>query len=323
MNGQTKLLTISVISSDDINSLDQCLDRLFSKTGKDLSFEVYVVNNNSGSATSKMVKSKYLQAKLIESAQRKGFSENHNNVIRHSSSEYVLFMNPDIFIEDGFIEKLLDAIAKDAKIGVVMGELMKGNDRSMIDSTGLIMLKNRRTLDRGQGEEDRGQYSRSDEIFSASGAAMLCRRTMLEDIKLFNEYFDESFELYKEDLDLCWRVRLRGWKVVYVPEAVAYHARGWGKDKKRSAIPRWIRRESFKNRYLTIIKNDHLSNFLKDLPSILRHEFMALVYLIFREPHLFLAWSQIFKLLPLTLRKRTEIMKRATVGAKEIHRWFV
>jgi GT2 family glycosyltransferase len=322
MNVPEKLLTISIISSDDINSLDRCLDRTFSKTGKDIPFEVHVVNNNSGPATTNMVNSKYPQVKLTENGERKGFSENHNIVIRQSSSEYILFMNPDIFIEDGFIKKLLDAIARDMKIGAVMGKLMRGDGSSIIDSTGLIILKSRRTLDRGQGEDDRGQYFKSDEIFSTSGAAMLCRRKMLEDIKLFNEYFDESFKLYKEDLDICWRARLRGWKIVYVPDAVAYHARGWGKDKKRSAVPRWIRRESFKNRYLTIIKNDHLSNFLKDLPFILLHEFMAMFYVVFREPHLFLAWFQIIKLIPLTLRKRAEIMKRAVVGADDIHKWF-
>ena len=152
---------------------------------------------------------------------------------------------------------------------------------------------------------------------------MLCRREMLEDIKLFGEYFDESFYLYKEELDLCWRARLRGWRVMYNPEAVAYHLRGWGRSTKREKIPAFIRRHSYKNRYLMILKDDHAINILKDLPFILWHEIKALAYMIFREPHLFLAWPRIFRLLPFTLRKRREIMKRAVVGPEEIRKWFI
>ena len=322
MNKDT-LLTISIVSSGDVNVLNRCLGLIFSEIGKDLSFEVYVVNNNSGLDTSNMVRAKYPQVKLIENDRRRGFSENHNQVIRQSSGNHVLIMNPDVLIGDGFVDNLLEAIEREKSIGIVMGKLMRSPEEATIDSTGLVILKSRRTVDRGQGEKDSGQYDRSCEIFSASGAAMLCRREILEDIKLFGEYFDESFKLYKEDLDLNWRARLRGWKVFYEPRAVAYHDRGWGAGTKRAAVPRWIRRESYKNRYLTIIKNDHLVNFFRDLPFILWHEIKALGYMVLREPHLFLVWPHILWQVPTALRKRAEIMKKAVVKPEEIRKWFV
>lgn len=322
MNNNT-LLTISIVSTKELRNLDKCLSLIFSDADKKLPIEVIVVNNDCGLEISNMIKVKHPQVKVMENNEQKGFAENHNNVIRQSSGKYMLIMNPDVFIKKGFIENLLSAIQTDEKIGAVMGKLLRGDpENSVIDSTGLIILKSRRTIDRGQGEKDAGQYDKQDEIFSASGAAMLCRRKMLEDIKLFGEYFDESFKLYKEDLDLCWRARLRGWKIVYAPDAVAYHERGWGRERSRAEIPRWIRRESFKNRYLTMIKNDHFINFLRDLPFILWHETKALVYVIFREPHLFLAWGQILRSLPATFRKRAEIMKRAVAGPEEIRKWF-
>ncbi len=315
-------LSISIVSSEKIEELNKCLDNIYSNIGSGVSFEVFVVDN--GSNISGGIERTHPKVKLIVNKKPKGFSENHNNVIRQSSGDHVLIMNPDVFIKKGSIENLLSAINLDEKIGAVMGKLLRGDSESaVIDSTGLIILKSRRTIDRGQGEKDRGQYDKSGEIFSASGAAMLCRREMLEDVKLFGDYFDGSFMLYKEDLDLCWRARLRGWKIVYAPAAVAYHERGWGKERSRAGIPRWIRRESFKNRYLTMIKNDHLINFLRDMPFIVWHELKALVYLTFREPHLLIAWFQIIKLLPLTLRKRAEIMKKAVTGAEEIRKWFV
>jgi len=316
-----KKLTISIVSVSDDQVMEECLRAISEKIGPQIDYEIYVVDNANN--VSGLIRDNYPKVNLIVNKSRQGFAKNHNNVIRQSSGDHVLIMNPDVLIGAGFVDNLLEAIESEKSIGIVMGKLMKSPEDAVIDSTGLVILKSRRTVDRGQGEQDRGQYDRSGEIFSASGAAMLCKREMLGDIKLFGEYFDESFLLYKEDLDLSWRARLRGWKVFYEPHAVAYHDRGWGQEKTRANIPRWIRRESYKNRYLLMIKNDHLINVLRDLPFILLHEIIALVYAIFREPHLFLAWPQIVMQLPKTLCKRAEIMKKAVVGPKEIRKWFV
>lgn len=312
-------LTISIVSTDDRETLISCLENVYSKISEATSFEVFVVDNANN--ISEFVRQKYPGIKIIINEKPKGFSGNHNSIARRSSGKYILFMNPDIFIQEGFVENIINTMKMDGMVGIVTGKLLRLDEKT-IDSTGHIIYKNRRTVDRGQGEEDRGQYDKKEEVFSACGAAMLCRRTMLEDIKIFDEYFDESFRLYKEDLDLSWRARLRGWKIIYTPDAVAYHGRGWASGRTRAKVPRWIRRESYKNRYLMMIKDDHLINFLRDLPFILWHEIKALVYVIFREPHLFLAWPQIVSQLPLALKKRSEIMNKAVVGANEIRKWF-
>ena len=313
-------LSISIVAINDKASLSKCLNSLYSNIPKSIEFEVCVVDNANN--VSGFISQKYPDVKVIINKNLKGFSENHNDVIRQSSGNHVLVMNPDVYIQKNFVEAMLKVIKGDEKIGVVAGKLLQPDGKT-IDSTGHTIYKNRRTVDRGQGQVDSGQYNLQEEVFSACGAAMLCKREMLEDVKLFGEYFDESFKLYKEDLDLCWRARLRGWKVVYTPNAVAYHERGWGKEKARTKVPRWIRRESYKNRYLTMIKNDHLVNFLRDLSFILWHELKAFIYAVFREPHLFLAWGQVFMSLPAAFRKRAEIMKRAVVGPDEIRKWFI
>ncbi|MFH1710014.1 MAG: glycosyltransferase family 2 protein [bacterium] len=312
-------ITISIVATDEKGILDECLNALYKSVNLQINLEIYVVDNANN--VSELIWNKYPKVHLIINESRQGFAKNHNNVIKQSSGEFVLIMNPDVIIKEGFVESMIEAVHLNERIGVVTGKLLRP-DRRTIDSTGHVIFRNRRTIDRGQGEIDRKQYA-AGEIFSASGAAMLCRREMLEDIKLRNEYFDETFKLYKEDLDLCWRARLRGWMVVYVPEALAIHGRGWGLGTTRADVPRWIRRESYKNRYLLMIKNDHLSNFFKDFPFILWHEIKALIYVIFREPHLFLAWPQVIMQLPLALRKRAEIMKKAVVEAEEIRKWFI
>lgn len=101
------------------------------------------------------------------------------------------------------------------------------NARPIIQSTGSLVSIDGSGRDRGavieEGfhfyEEDRGQYNKREEVFAANGASSLYRRAMLNDVGLF----DERFFMYYEDTDLSWRMRLRGWKIVYVPESVVRH----------------------------------------------------------------------------------------------------
>ncbi len=97
----------------------------------------------------------------------------------------------------------------------------------VIQNAGTLILADGSGRDRGTRvrgtevfqEDDRGQYDLLEEVFAGCGAALLLRRAMLEDVGLF----DEDFFMYYEDMDLCWRARRRGWKVVYAPGAVVRH----------------------------------------------------------------------------------------------------
>lgn len=97
----------------------------------------------------------------------------------------------------------------------------------VIQNAGTLILRDGSGRDRGAlvrgtevfQEDDRGQYDRREEVFAGCGAALLLRRAMLEDVGLF----DEDFFMYYEDMDLSWRARRRGWKILYVPEAVVRH----------------------------------------------------------------------------------------------------
>jgi len=316
-------LTISIISMNEAEDLKRCLQHL-GPSLNETDCEIFVTDNASTDGTSDIVRQAFPQIKLIRNNTAKGFCENHNVAIRRSTGRNVLILNADVFIEKGFIERLIRTIDSDAKIGCVMGKLLWGGDasRKTIDSMGLRIFRDRRTADIGQGDQDRGQYDALSEIFSASGSAMLCKREMLDDVKLGNEYFDESFVAYKEELDLCWRARLKGWKIVCDPQAVAVHMRGWGKGVRRASIPRFVRRHSFKNRYLMLIKDEYPVNYLRDMSFILWHEIKAMIYLILREPHLILAVFQVISLLPQTFKKRAQIMSGAKVPAGDIRKWF-
>src|ERR671924_1039651 len=96
----------------------------------------------------------------------------------------------------------------------------------MIDSVGLRMGRARRAADIGQGEPDDGRFDAWREVFGVSAAAALYRRAALEAVSDDGQIFDERFFMYKEDVDLAWRLRLRGYRAGVDGVAIGWHARG-------------------------------------------------------------------------------------------------
>lgn len=286
---------------------------------------VYVYHNASNNQLRYLMKSED-NVKIMENPKNIGFSKAHNIIFNKKKADYHLVLNPDTILSKDFVHQLLESMRRDQNIGMVSGKLLRCSEDAeplnVIDSTGLVVKKSRQAFDRGQGEEDRGQYDEPEYIFGCSGAAVLYRREMLEDIAIDGEYFDEDFFAYKEDVDLAWRAQLRGWKAYYNPKAVIYHARGW-KEKSRKEVPRFVRIHSFKNRYLMLLKNDTVLNILKDLPGILLYEFAAFIYVLFREPFLLKAYLEVIRLLPKMLRKRKKIMAEKKVLDQYIRKWFI
>ncbi len=89
---------------------------------------------------------------------------------------------------------------------------------------------------RGFEEEDQGRYDQTEEVFGVDGAAPLYRRSMLEDIKVHDQYFDETFHSHKEDVDLAWRAKILGWRCIYTPNAIGYHKRTFKPGKRQKMV---------------------------------------------------------------------------------------
>jgi len=280
--------------------------------------EITVVDNASTDRTLAVIEASYPSVQLIKNNANLGFAAAANRGIKESAGDFILLINPDIRFGAGFVAALLNALESDPRAGAAAPKLLRPGGK-ILDSTGLVMQKNRKAIDRGSGEDDIGRYNREIEIFGACGAAGLFRRAMLEDVKTGDEYFDESFFSYKEDVDLAWRANLLGWRAVYVPSAAAVHERGW-KTAGRKDIPRTVRRHSHKNRYLTIIKNDDPVNLVLHMPWVLAYEAKLFIYSMFIEPFLFLSFWDIIKLLPEAVKKRGAVMARRKTTPREIRR---
>jgi len=314
-----KLVSVILVSWNGREYLPEALSSLYRQTYAPL--EIILVDNASRDGTVEYVESEYPGVILLRNPENYGFCKANNQGIRIAKGSYLLLLNPDVRLKEDFIEKAVRTAESEEKIGMVSGKLLTARDPTRIDTTGIVLEKTRRALDRGQGEPDRGQYDRREEVFGVSAAACLCRREMLEAVKVQGEYLDELFFAYKEDVDLSWRARLMGWRCVYTPDAIGYHDRTWFLGN-RNRIPRRIRRHSLKNRYLMMLKNDRWSEIRPCLKALLGYELKSLGYILFREPHLIRALFQVIRLFPQALRKRRGIQEKATVGKGDLIRWF-
>jgi GT2 family glycosyltransferase len=178
-------------------------------------------------------------------------------------------------------------------------------------------------VDRGQGEPDDPRFDTEASIFSGCGAALFLRRSMLEDIATEGEYFAEAFFAYKEDVDLGWRARLRGWDVRYVPDAVAWHVRALPLERGAwRRMPLLARRHSWKNHYVLMLRNDRLTDILRDLPFIAGWELLRVGHSLLRDPRVLPALLDTFRQIRPALEARRQVAARRLIPARQLRRWF-
>ena len=319
--GQSHDVAAAIINYNDATRLVRCVQGLLGQIRRPA--EILVLDNGSTDESRRLVRHSFPEVRLIALPSNVGFAAAANVAIRETRAPYVMLLNPDVVLSPSFIAELLDFAAAQPDAGSLTGKLLRspqGPGRAVIDSTGHVIFRSRWVANRGEGEEDRGQYERPDEVFGVSGAAPVYRRAMLEDIQIGREVFPEGFFVYLEDTDVDWRARLRGWKAYYVPTAVAYHERRCRGDRR----PRDARvlRHALKNRYLLMLRNDAAVDWARDAWAILPMEALRMVDFLRAAPSALLGYLDVVRLLPRTLKERRQIRSRVRVAGGEISSWL-
>lgn len=328
------MVSIVILNYNGKKLLKTCLDSVVNLAYPKK--EIIFLDNASTDDSVEFVLKHYPGMRVVANKENSGYAGGADQGVRISKGDYVLIMNPDIVFEPDYLDALIARLHKDSKIGAIIGKLHQYDfthhkKTGVIDSTGLLMFKNRRCIDRGQGEKDGGQYDKAEEVFGVTGACPLYCRKALEDCKIAGEYFDTSFFMYKEDVDISWRMWLLGWKCFYEPSAVAYHGRGtgvlnrsciWDIVRSRKNLSRFVKYYSYKNERLMRVKNELPAGVLRDILPILWKEILMAGWIILREPYLFKSLGRFLLQLPAALLKRREIMKKAKTDAKEMAKWF-
>jgi GT2 family glycosyltransferase len=330
------MVSVLVPCYGDLHLLERSVPRLLASAGVEL--EVVLLNNDTrqGDGVRRLVASwTDARVRLVELEHGAGFAKALNGGIAASTGELVFLANSDLFVTESYLGELRDFFDTHPRAGCATGKILRydlGEDReaSVLDTTGLVMGRDRGASDRGQNQQDVGLYEQEEQVFGCSGAALVARRHALEAVATEGEVLDETFFMYKEDVDLSWRLRLAGWECWYVPRAVAYHARTSSEPagvrsfhENERAKPRHVRIHSMKNQWLMLVKNEDGRNLLRDLPFVAAREGLVLAYNTLFAPRITLAAIRGFAgALPEARRKRRALRATRSATPAEIRRWF-
>lgn len=232
----TPRVTVSLVTWNGADFLPACLASLEAQT---VPIEVRILDNGSTDTTRKLIEqwSPSLPVTKSFGETNRGFAAGHNALLADITTEYVLVLNQDIILEPQYIERLVAFADEHSEVGSVGGLLLlyekKGSEiekTAIIDDAGLQLYRTHRIVERCRGESlDRAPLGPAY-VFGVSGAAPLYRRTALTQVAYRfaerQEFFNESFGSYKEDVELAYRLQLAGWGSGYVPAARGYHHRG-------------------------------------------------------------------------------------------------
>lgn len=311
-------VAVALANWNGMKYLERCLESIFAQTCAPR--EVVVVDNGSTDGSAGWIADHYDQIQLHLNETNEGFAAGYNRAIAACSQPFVLILNTDVFLAPDFIECALAALAEYPTAGAATGSVFQQGTGEWLNS-GFFLRPQIRT-------EHSANLERAEAVFGCSGALILFRREMLEDIRIEGQYFDEAYFSYGEDVDLAWRAQLLGWQARFTPEARAYHVGSGSSDERLRFVdkPAFLQRHLLKNRYLTLVKNTSVGLMPYVLLPFVLAEPLVWIYLLLRLPrrfpYLLLALVDACRHLPAALRWRRELMRRQRVSAAYIRQFL-
>jgi GT2 family glycosyltransferase len=216
--------------------------------------EIIVVDNGSSDDSVSFVEKNYPALKIIRLPGNYGFARGYNEALKQVAAEYYMLLNSDVEVSPGWLQPMISLMESDKTIAACQPKLLSYRNKKMFEYAGAAggwIDKFGYPFARGRVfdicEEDHGQYDDASLIFWVSGAAMFIRSSVFHEVKGFDEYFFA----HQEEIDLCWRVQLAGYKLSSCPQSVVYHVGG-------GTLPRGNTRKTylnFRNNQIMLAKN--------------------------------------------------------------------
>ncbi len=324
---------VSLVTHNESRDAERLVPSLFAQTFRDLA--ISVVDNASEDGTRSTLaafeKVSPVPLEVRPSRENLGYTGGHNLSIARAVERgipWVLVLNTDVVLAPDFLEALLAEGARPGRerVATFTGKILRADGpellpTSIVDSVGIRMTPNGRHFDVGAGQRDDGRWDQPAEIFGASGCAALFRTEALADARISTGFFDDDFFVYREDVDLAWRLRGRGWSARCAPLARAWHRRR-NLPERRREMSALANLHSVKNRFLLRVNNagkEHLRatfarTFVRDAIvvggclTVERTSLEALRWLAANRTRL--------------LAKRAEIQGRRAARDRDLARWF-
>ncbi len=224
---------------------------------------IVVIDNASTDDSVAFLQSHFPSVTIVKNDSNSGFAGGYNEGLAKIEANYAVLLNSDVEVSEGWLEPMLQLMERDASVAAVQPRIRAYSQPHLFEYAGAaggFLDKDLFPFCRGrifdELEEDRNQYASDSEIFWATGACMLVRMSAFREV----EGFDAGFFAHMEEIDLCWRFKNRGYKVMYCADSKVYHLGGgtlaYGNPRKTYL--------NFRNNLFLIYKNYYSSGlFLK------------------------------------------------------------
>jgi GT2 family glycosyltransferase len=218
------LATVVMLNLNGIDYIEEVLHAVFAQTAAPR-LEVVLVDQGSTDGSRELVQQRFGdRLELLVNSTNTGASAGHNLAMSRARGRYILRLDSDAVPVKAWAEELLSAAEGDPTLGMCTSKILMYHDRRRIDCVGHNMWPDGLNRSRGNFELDSGQYEEPEETLLASGCAALYRRDAIDGVG----GLDEDFVVYGDDAEVGMRIRLQGWRCLYVPTAVVHHHGGSG-----------------------------------------------------------------------------------------------
>lgn len=284
MRRKIPLVSIIIVNWNGGEVLRQCLESLAKINYPN--WELVIVDNGSTdeSITGVMSTTGITRTKIIKNRENLGFAKANNQGYKKARGKYILLLNNDTRVTSDFLSKLVARAEEDSSIGVIQPKIFLMDRPGYLDNAGSFLTRIGFFYHWGFLEKDGPEFEQERDIFSAKGACMLIKHSVIEEVGLLQGnklcLFDEDFISYFEETDFCWRVWLAGYRVVYYPRAKIYHKVGFTIRRLDTSN---INYHYYKNRITALLKNLETRNlpiFL--IPHLIVSTGVAAAFLLLR-----------------------------------------
>lgn len=215
---------------------------------------IYVADNGSSDESCDVVRNEFPAVKLMVLDHNYGFAEGYNRALAQVDEEYAVLLNSDVEVTRGWLSPMTQFLDSNPEVAACQPKLLSFKQKDFFEYAGAaggFIDKWGYTFCRGRifntVERDSGQYDDTTDVFWATGAALMIRNEVYKN----NDGLDGRFFAHMEEIDLCWRLRSRGYRIACVPQSHVYHV-GGATLKKENPQKTYL---NFRNNLLMIYKN--------------------------------------------------------------------
>lgn len=191
--------------------------------------EIIIADNGSTDNSVDFIQKTYPEIKILKFEKNYGFAEGYNRALAQINTEYYLLLNSDVEVTPHWIDPMLDLLKQHPEAAACQPKIRSYQNREFFEHAGAAggyMDRYGYPFCRGRIldhiEQDHGQYDQETEIFWATGACLLIRASLFKK----SGGFDPDFIAHMEEIDLCWRIKNQGYKILYAPQSIVYHFGG-------------------------------------------------------------------------------------------------